>query len=96
MYETLCGGHRQSMATVRACDWNKAVVNKGYEGEDNALYCLTPGNPLHSFSFFNSPASCRHQTNVREPMLLYRWLGTSQGKKGSFEATAVQRTTFCT
>ncbi len=31
-------------------DWNKAVVNKGYEGEDNALYCLTPGNPLHSFN----------------------------------------------
>ena len=27
-------------------DWNKAVMNKGYEGEDNALYCLTPGNPL--------------------------------------------------
>eukprot|EP01045_Picozoa_sp_COSAG04_P015293 COSAG04_NODE_1198_length_7778_cov_17.966402_2_plen_599_part_00 len=22
------------------------MVNKGYEGEDNALYCLTPGNPL--------------------------------------------------
>ena len=83
-------------------DWNKAVVNKGYEGEDNALYCLTPGNPLHSFSFFNSPASCRHQTNVRcqccWAMLLsmLSMVGHQQGKKGSFEATAVQRTTFCT
>ena len=75
---------------------------KGYEGEDNALYCLTPGNPLHSFSFFNSPASCRHQTNVRcqccWAMLLsmLSMVGHQQGKKGSFEATAVQRTTFCT